>query len=218
MEKISNFLATKLSTELNLDNEKKQIIQYGMFAIIQIIVTVATVAFGGIILGVAIEALILMFTASTLRRYSGGAHATTPLRCLFIGTSICLLQAILVVIADNLIQSNIILLILGALIYILSYYMITKYVPVDSVKKPIRSEAKKRRMKKGAKKIINMEFLIVLVLLVLMSWNIRNCQRYIFCIYLGVIWQMFTITELGHKLIYGIDSWFDININILRKE
>lgn len=218
MEKISVFFASKLAIELNLNEEKKQVIQYGIFAIIQVICTLITLVVSGMFFGVTMEVIIIMVASSTLRRYSGGAHATTPLRCLIIGTGVCLIQAFLVVLLNDIIGSSVLVLFLGVLIFILSYYMIFKYVPSDNSKKPIKSEEKKIRMKKGAKKVINMDFLIVLVLFIIKVSNIINYQKYIFCIYMGIVWQLFTITKVGNKLIYGIDRWFDININFLRKE
>ena len=81
-EKISCYIAQ----ELNLDDDKKSVINYGIFAFIQMIICIALVIIFGFIFNVIIEALIISFTISILRKSSGGVHASSPERCAVIGT------------------------------------------------------------------------------------------------------------------------------------
>ena len=75
MEKIANKLAHNISLSLGFDDEKEAVVAYGLIAIIQITVIVLLVLFFGILISAPVEGLIVCFSASILRKYSGGAHA-----------------------------------------------------------------------------------------------------------------------------------------------
>ena len=125
-EKISNNIAN----ELELDNEKKSVINYGIFAFIQMSISIIFVFIFGIIFNVATEALIITFTISILRKSSGGVHASTPSICTIIGTIVGVGFALLI----KLIEFNLIfVIILGLVVFIWSYITINKLSPVDSL-------------------------------------------------------------------------------------
>jgi accessory gene regulator B len=210
MEKLSNNIAEKIAYELKLDKDRKDIIAYGTFALLQTALSILLVVIFGIIFNVLIEALILSFVSSILRKYSGGAHASSAGRCLIIGTVVCIGQA---VIAFQVLSPfiNIGLLIsMGIIVFILSYYLVYKLAPVDSLAKPIRKEEKKYRMKKGSIFILNTYLAIVVFNIFLYSYS-GDVRFGIFslCIYLGIVWQVFTLTKGGHILMNKIDVFLN---------
>ena len=85
IENISKLIAEKVSSELNYDNERKEIIQYGTYALIQTLISIISVLILGLVFNIALEALIFLFTASILRKYSGGAHSESSNVCTLLG-------------------------------------------------------------------------------------------------------------------------------------
>ena len=96
MEKLSNNIANKVASELTLDENNREVIAYGTFALIQMLLSITLVFLFGLLFHVAFEALIISFTGSILRKYSGGVHASSPGICTFIGTIVCVGQAVLI--------------------------------------------------------------------------------------------------------------------------
>ena len=87
---LSNKIATKIVVETDGDEERKSVIEYGIFAMIQTGIAIICTVIFGLLFNVLVEALIVSFSISILRKCSGGVHATSPTRCTVIGTIICL--------------------------------------------------------------------------------------------------------------------------------
>lgn len=206
IERISNSLAAIVSEELKFDQDKKEIIAYGTFAILQMVISIILVIIFGLIFHVTVEALLICFTVSILRKYSGGVHASSQNMCLLIGTVICIGQALLISFLIVPLASTKMLLLLGVLTFAFSYYFVYKLAPVDSPSKPIRTQKKIYRMKKGSIIILSI-YLIIVVINFSMYFYFRGEKFAVIsmCIYGGVAWQSFTLTRLGHLIIKKID-------------
>lgn len=203
-EKISNNIAN----ELELDNEKKSVVNYGIFAFIQMSISIIFVFIFGIIFNVATEALIITFTISILRKSSGGVHASTPSICTIIGTIVGVGFALLI----KLIEFNLIfVIILGLVVFIWSYITINKLVPVDSLAKPIKSEAKRSRLKNKSLRILMIYGIIVILNITIYSYiNKYYLLIYSLCIYIGLAWQVFSLTDIGNTVLSKIDSYLSL--------
>lgn len=214
MERLCNIIAYKIALELDLDENRKEVISYGMFALLQMIFSILLVIVFGILFGVVIEALIISFTTSILRKYSGGIHASSPGRCAIIGTVSCLGQAMIVKLLINQGISFSLVLILGALDFIWSYYMISKLSPVDTPAKPIKKVEKRKKMRKVSIIILSIYLTLVIVNIVTYNYT-KNIMllNYCLCIFIGISWQVFTITKYGHKLIVIVDTFLLIHLN-----
>lgn len=213
MEKLANKIAKRTAEELKFDEEKREVMAYGTLAIIQIIITVILVTFFGFIFKVALEALIICFSVSTLRKYSGGAHATSINTCTIMSTFICIGQALLFKYAFTRILNIYIVTILGCIVFLWSYYIMYKLAPVDSPRKPIKKKEKIIKMKKGSIFVISL-YLILVIINVFTFITIRENKFLVYslCLYGGVAWQTFTLTKVGHKIIKKIDSFLIKNI------
>ena len=219
MEKLCNKIANKIALELNFDNDKKEVLAYGAFALLQMIVSLALVLIFGLIFHVAVEALIISFIVSILRKYSGGVHASSPSACLFIGTIICVGLAILIKFFLALLIDIKIQLILGELIFIWSYYILYKLAPVDGPNKPIKREEKINRMKKGSIIILSVYLGIIIVDIIIFYYLGGNrLILYAICICAGVLWQTFTLTKFGFVTITNIDALFKYIFNLKKEE
>jgi len=204
---LSKKIGEKIANELNLDNDNKEVISYGIFAIIQMLYNILLVILFGVIFNVVIESLIVSFTISILRKSSGGAHSSSPTKCLIAGTFLAISIGLISKID---IGFNINILI-GIITFVWSYYIIYKLAPVDSPAKPIRTEKKKKRLKKSS--IITLSiYLIIVIFSVITNLYLKNDRVFIYsnCILGGVMWQVLSLTKVGHTIVKLIDTILNI--------
>ena len=201
-EKISNNIAQ----ELNLDYDKKSVINYGIFAFIQMGICIALVIIFGFIFSVTFEAFIISLIISILRKSSGGGHASSPRSCAILGTIVSVGMALI----SKHIDVNLIFIILvGNVIFIWSYYIVYKLAPVDSIAKPIKSIEKRTRLKKSSIKILTF-YLTIVIINIITYLFIENklLLTYSLCIYMGILWQAFSLTQSGHAVLKKLNKVF----------
>lgn len=201
-KKITNIICD----ELNLDDNKKQILNYGGFAIIHALMSILLTIILGLIFNVVVEALILSFSISILRKFSGGVHASTPNNCIILGNFICISCAIIVkfVIIGNVAETN--LIYLDLLGFLWCYYILYKLSPVDNPNKPLRNKKKKLALKK--KSIITI-VIYQSIFLIMVLYSPNELVGYSTALFLGALWQCFTLTNPCFKLITTLDSFLN---------
>lgn len=213
LEFMASSIADKLSNELKLDNDKREVISYGAFALFQTFLSIILVSIFGMLLRVALAALTISFVVSILRKYSGGVHATTSDSCTIIGTIVFVGLAKFLSSLSHLIGIN------GAVIIIIvsfswCYYIALKLAPVESPSKKI-SLKKKRRMKKGSIIVLSVYVLLVnLFFVVYLSNHNKSFLLFTLCICIGCVWQMFTLTKVGHVGLNKIDKILNYILNL----
>lgn len=192
MEKLSNELATKIAIRLEVNEEQREVMAYGAFALIQIFINIFLLIIIGTLLNVAIEAVIISVVSSILRKYSGGVHLTSPWKCTIMGICVCVFAS--TVIKSLNLKLTFIFIIL--LVIIWAYFFIKKYAPVDTPTKPIRNQDRRNRMKKGAIKVLKVYGILIAVNLIFyLQFQWYNCLEYSACITFGIAWQVFTLTK-----------------------
>lgn len=208
IENISRSVAEKVSNELNYDNERKEIIQYGTYALIQTLISIISVLILGLIFNMALEALIFLFTASILRKYSGGAHSESSNVCTLLGIVISICIGFLIKSSFFVNMNFEFIIFTGVVVFVFAYFIIFKYAPVDTPNKPIKTEKKKKRMKKGSLKILTIYLFIVLLNTILYyNSDVVFAKQVILSILFGIAWQCMTLTALGNILLKTIDSF-----------
>ncbi|MGJ0702262.1 accessory gene regulator ArgB-like protein [Clostridium perfringens] len=208
IENISHLIAEKVSSELNYDNERKEIIQYGTYALIQTLISIISVLILGLVFNIALEALIFLFTASILRKYSGGAHSESSNVCTLLGIIISICIGFLIKSSFFTKMNFELVVFIGIFIFVFAYFIVFKFAPVDTPNKPIKTEKKKRRMKKGSLKILTIYLLIELLSIILYynsGWSLA--KPVMLSIIFGVAWQCMTLTYIGNILLRTIDSF-----------
>ncbi|WP_297427854.1 accessory gene regulator ArgB-like protein [Clostridium sp.] len=204
-EKIAMKIGKNAKVLLNVDEDNEQIIIYGAINLLQIISAILWVIIAGFLLGVVYEALIFSITVSVFRKYSGGVHASSPSRCIIIGTVVA--SAAGIVTDKILCKLNIATIIsISVAVIILALIIVIKKAPVDSVKKPITNIEMKKQFKKKSIITIIIYSVIILTLFIL---NQKNSEIYyinaIECISLGILWQTITLTKGGISLLNKVD-------------
>lgn len=206
VEKVSNCISSSISSTLKLDKDNEKIIAYGAFTLIQMILCILLIIIFASIFKVVISALIISFTGSLLRKYSGGAHATSPGRCAIIGAIITVGLAVLFR-QVSIYNSIALICILGLLCFGYSYYIILKLSPVDSPSKPITKLETKLRLRKGSITLLNC-LLIICFIVTFFYFKNESIKTFnsIICIYGGMLWQSFSLTKIGHNFMAYIDN------------
>ncbi|WP_411682629.1 accessory gene regulator ArgB-like protein [Clostridium thailandense] len=210
IEKISNKIGNKIALNLDLDKDNEEIIAYGAFNLLQAIFCIFWVVILGIILKVLVQALIISFSWALLRKYSGGAHASTPNRCAGIGAVETSALALIVNEVFPLFSIEIIGFIL-VLCMVSSYYIINKLAPVDSEAKPIVKLETRKRLKRNSIRVLNLFAIIIIILgIIYFRSGSKFFLNTIEALLLGVMWQASTLTAKGHQLLYKIEDVLNI--------
>lgn len=215
MEKMARALAHKFARELNYDEEKEQVIAYGLIAIIQTAVTVILSLILGFVVGAPVEAMILCFSVSLLRRYTGGAHVGYIELCTSIGIIYCTVFSYVSRHIVSQVLSPLWVIGISVLVYFLSYLAAYLLVPVDSPRKPIRSEEKKKKMRKGTFYTLAIYSLISVIFLVF-SFQSDRMKSYQVSLLFGVAWQVFTLTKAGVHFLDGVNTLYEKISSILK--
>lgn len=204
IEQICEKISNNISDELNFDNDKKAVINYGLFAFIQMGFCLILVMIFGELFNVFYEALIISFTSSILRKSSGGVHASSPMKCAIIGT----ISSVGMALISKYVQIDFrINVLIGIIIFIWSYYILYKLAPVDSITKPIKNINKRKKLKKNSIMILSI-YLIIILIHFSFYYFVKNPTLLVFClcIYMGILWQVFSLTQNGHLFILKIDK------------
>ena len=201
LQLLTEKIAVRIAQPLQFDEDQTAVIAYGMFCFLQILASILLVILFGFFFHVLGEALIISLTMAILRKYSGGAHADTPGKCLVIGTVIAVVPAVLIVH----IPVNRIGIILTAIpVFVWAFYAAFTKAPVDSAKKPITNKNKRKRLRSASVITVGVYGCIACFLL-LLSYYFNGDSRpwlpYAACILFGTAWQTFTLTTLGNQLI-----------------
>lgn len=216
LELICKNISINLKNQLNLDEDKASIIEYGLFAFFHMSISILLVAVIGLIFNVMIEALIISFVVAILRKFSGGAHASTALNCAIVGVLISIIPAY---ITKNLNFNINYIIFIGIPLYIISLIIVYKLAPVDSPNKPIKKKEKIKKLKKGSIILLSI-YMIIVAFNVIIYYISKNHIFLVYsaCIYIGMLWQVFTLTKYGHILVNIVDSLFIKIFKILRGE
>ncbi|MFL0194369.1 accessory gene regulator ArgB-like protein [Clostridium sp. WILCCON 0269] len=204
-EKLAVTLGKNARNILNIDKDREQIIVYGAINLLQIIFSILWTVIIGFILGVLYEALISSTTASILRKYSGGVHASSPNRCIIIGTTLAG-TAGLIIDRFSYRFSFKATLALSILFIIIAFVIIVLKAPVDSAKKPITSINMKKKFKRNS--IITLSVFSVLITVFSVLYKTTSeiyCLKIINSITLGVLWQSIALTNKGTIIFNKID-------------
>lgn len=204
IDNICTFLTNKIKKEMpEVDDEKAEIIMYGLQNIIGEIPKTFLVFLIAYFLGIFKETLITFLLLLPYKSFSGGFHLKTHIGCI-IGTT--LFYCGIALISKYIIIEPIVKYILIAVIWIFGIIMITLYAPADTENVPIL--AKKDRKKKRILSYIT--FTIGLLVAAFIQNNII-CNILI----LGNFVQTLTITKIAYRLTnnkYGYEVYTNTSI------
>ncbi|WP_270568026.1 accessory gene regulator ArgB-like protein [Clostridium beijerinckii] len=205
-EKIATKIGNNAKLFLNVNEEQEQIIVYGAINLVQMLFAILWVIIAGLLFGVFYEALIFSISASILRKYSGGVHASSPSRCVIIGAFSAALAGILI---NNIFYTinSITVAVASGVIIIFAFITVFRNAPVDSIKKPIKNiETRKQFKRKSIFVIFIFSFIIIILFMLNEKFSELYYIKLIESIGVGVLWQTITLTKNGINFLNKVDS------------
>ncbi|MFZ5626660.1 MAG: accessory gene regulator ArgB-like protein [Bacillota bacterium] len=175
-------MAAWLATSQGLSAEDEEVLLYSLTILTTTLGNILGLALLAWLLGTGWETLAVTLPAVTLRMWAGGGHATTPWRCIMLGTAVFTLLAWLTrQAADNLEQVVPLLIMLAAL-------ATWRYAPVPAPNKPLgsRQQAEKLRRRALVTLIFWSAIILLLWLLAVPAWLTVGMA-------LGLFWQGLTV-------------------------
>lgn len=204
IDKICMFLTNRIRKEMpDIDDERAEIINYGLQNIIGEIPKTFLVLVIAYFLGIWKETLLTFLLLIPYKNASGGFHLKTHLGCI-IGTTI--FYCGIPMLSKVLIINEIVKYILIVALWILGIYMIKLYAPADTENVPILTK-KDRKRKRIASYIT---FSIGLLIAGIINYNtVSNI------IIFGYLLQTLMITKLAYRLTdnkYGYEVYGDASV------
>ena len=143
---LSTRISSYLAQELKYCEEEKEILAYAVENILMTVLGFAIIMFIGLLLRAPYETFFAAVAAGTLRKFSGGAHFSTPAKCLLTGGLVYPLFGLIVknVLMDYVKEPMFLTVVL--ITAVVSFYIVFKYAPVDSVNKPIVSPEFRKKL------------------------------------------------------------------------
>lgn len=201
IDKICMFLTNRIRKEMpEIDDEKAEVINYGLQNIIGEIPKTFLVLIIAYFLGIFKETLITFLILIPYKNASGGFHLKTHLGCI-IGTTVFYCGVALLskfVILDGMLKYIII-----ASIWIFGMIMIKLYAPADTENVPILTKKDRKRQQL----ISYITFSIGLLIAGIVNYNLVSN-----IIIFGYFLQTLTITKLAYRLTnnkYGYEVYGD---------
>lgn len=190
IDKICSYLTDKIKSKMpEIDDERAEVINYGLQLIIGEIPKIFIIIGIAFLLGIGKLALISFLVILPYKTFSGGFHLHTHLGCI-IGTSLFYYGNVLLsqcVVWGNEYAKYIAI----AIIWIFGIVMIKLYAPADTENVPILR--KKDRLQKQILSYIT--FTLTLIISIFVKDNtISNMMIF------GMLIQTFTITKLAYRL------------------
>lgn len=189
IDNICMFLTNKMRKEMpEIDDERAEIINYGLQNIIGEIPKIFLVVGISWILGILKETLLAILIIMPYRIFSGGFHLKTHIGCI-VGTT--LFYCGTAFISKYIILLPIVKYILITLLWIFGIWMIKLYAPADTENVPILR--KKERKQKQILSYITLTVALIIALFIPYN-NVSNI------IIFGYLIQTINITRLAYRL------------------
>lgn len=201
IDKFCTFLTNKIRKEMpEVDDERAEIIMYGLQNIIGEIPKGFLILFIAYLLGIFKLTLIAMLVIAPYRCVSGGLHMKTHIECI-IYTFI--LYGGSALIGKYVVLTGVIKYALGVIIWAFGMAMIKMYAPADTENVPILRKKERRQKQIFSYIILTVEFVIALVI---------NNPIITSIIIFGDLIQTLTITRFAYNITnnkYGHEVYAD---------
>ncbi len=191
-----------MQEELNLTEDKKQVVEYGLAIFFSSLMGYSAIIIVSAFFGVVKLALIATITTAGLRVLSGGAHSHNAVNCSLLGA---VLSPTIALFSKYCTQyfSFPVLIGLVVTVWLFAMWSVNKYAPADTPNKPI-TDARTKQKLRG----LSMTYLICWLILALLSaFAVLKVEAVmLLSSTLGLAWQGFSLTPLGYKLVAWIDA------------
>ena len=211
IEKLSNYIALQLARPLGIGEDQQEVVAYGAFILLQSAWSLLLNIILGVIFNLILEMLTISLVATILKKYSGGAHATSPNRCAVLGGIVFLVLSVIEVKIMGVGNTN--LMVLGLIGIVFAYLSVSRYAPVDSPNKPINELQMKEYLNKRSKLVVVLGLISIIILWTIYFYTLNNILlRGAIGVLIGLSWQAFTLLPIGSYLINTLDRLLGVVI------
>jgi accessory gene regulator B len=196
--RISNWLARE-------SGQDQEVLLYGLTLVKSFFLGYGFLLLVSFIFGVWSFSLTAAVTASVFRVFSGGAHASSPIRCTIIGVVLFTGFGALAGSVTYTAEVYPFITLTFTAIFLLSFIVFYRYAPADTPGKPISSQAQKKYLRTISFSLFGLY--CVSVFLFVNSFSGYPYMNYLTASMLGFFWQVFTLTPLGYSLYHAADSF-----------
>lgn len=206
IEQISLNIANKIGDRLGKTEEEIAVINYGMFAILHTSLVMLATLIVGVVTNTVKEIIIISLCSAILKRYSGGVHSSSPIRCLLVGVSMCTALALTSkLFVEKLSNMNLLVILIAGIL--VCYFVLYKRCPIGSKQKPLKNEAKRKLLRKKSFKVMNL-YAFSMMIMYIYSSSLDNTFAKSICISIlfGAFIQIFALSVIGEKTIGFIDG------------
>lgn len=201
MERRYDWFTESLAKELNLDEENKEVVAYGLNAVTSTAGGYLLIIVFSSILGVLGSALTAAITYSAFRSYMGGAHSHSQRNCITItGVTFPLLGVLVGLIANTMPAKYLPIMVLCAVVMAIA--SIYRYAPADTPQKPITDLQQIYMLRRSS--FIGVGLWLTGAVLVM--WGIMPLSdKFLIASTLGLLWESFQVTPQGYAFLKALD-------------
>lgn len=162
IDKVSRKIVGYLLKGTNADEEKREVLLFGVTRIVEDIPKTIGIVLIGIVLNILKEMLVVTAVVALYKTFVGGVHAKTNLGCFF---SSVVFYLVTIYVPKILVLENEAYVLMLMLNYVFSVYCIWVYAPADVPEIPKIDKMLRRKTKITAIIVLNVIYLITLLLL-----------------------------------------------------
>ena len=212
MERLAKKIAESIGESLGKSDEDVAVVAYGLIGILQFLAIFLLASTIGFAFSFWIEVVVVFLSVGFLRRLTGGAHSKGIYSCLVYSVvGVCLIGS-LACYAIPLLPFEVNCICVAA-IFIFGYVMIALKAPVAPPNKPCRSEAKRKRLRKGAFTVLSCYLALIASAFVFKAMHVHEgvgagLYSASLALALSTLWQILMMTRFGHGFISFFDGLF----------
>ena len=206
MERLARKIAESIGSSLGKSEEDVAVVAYGLIGILQFMAIFLLASAIGLVFSFWLEVLVVFLSVGFLRRLTGGAHSGGIYSCLVYSVFfVCALSALARYGLSTLpVTAN---AVIAGLVFGFGYIMIARKAPVTPPNKPCRTEAKRKRLRRGAFTVLTIFMILVAVSFVFRNQSVRIYSVGL-ALLLSTLWQITMMTKAGHAFISFFDGLF----------
>ena len=206
MERLAKKMAESIGKSLGKSADDVAVVAYGLIGIIQFLSIFLLASVFGIIFHFWLEVLVVFLSVGFLRRMTGGAHSGGIYSCLIYSVFfVCLISAL----ARYLLPTLPFLVNCGlcVLVFAYGYIMVALKAPVTPPNKPCRTEAKRKRLRRGSFIVLS-AFMVAVALSLFFKEGSARFYSVGLALALSTLMQITMMTKLGHSFVNFFDRLF----------
>ena len=201
---MSNFIdqfSKHLQNELNLNNERTEVISFGLYTLFTAVSGFVAVIVVGYIVGAVKLSLTAAVTSAIFRAISGGAHSARLRNCTILGAIVSPGIALVSRWVSPW-MPDLLLFFLVAVTWLLSLASVYKFAPADTPKRPITRPEERKKFRRLSFAFL---FIWIIGLTITAVMKLYSCD-FILASTLGLLWQANSITPKGYRFVERFDK------------